>query len=91
MRQHYVGPDGRRGEPGQLVRLSDGRAAETRPVRCPNGHVLAHGTFTPVWLPCRVEGRNGHRTHRCHACDGVVYTPPLDEHCWRDDGQHPQT
>ncbi|MCC3329444.1 hypothetical protein [Nocardia abscessus] len=46
MRQHYIGPDGRPAEPGTLIRQPDGRAAETRPVRCPNGHPLAHGTFT---------------------------------------------
>ncbi|MGV9540955.1 hypothetical protein ACWDSF_06480 [Nocardia beijingensis] len=91
MRQHYIGPDGRRAEPGELIRLPpDGRAAESRPVRCPNGHLLAPGRYTVGWLPCRVAGRVGHRTHRCRECEGVVYTPPLDEHCWRGDGQHPQ-
>lgn len=80
MRQHYVVQGRRVEDPRKLVRLGEGNWVEPKPVRCPDGHILANRQVTAGWVPCVAPGRIGHRTHQCD-CGKVVYTPPLDEHC----------
>ena len=53
---------------------------EITPECCPNGHALRRDAPARGWLPCwcsrAVDGRHGHRLHRCPACDEIVQVPP---------------
>lgn len=58
-----------------------GGMAEPVPLECPHGHRFGAGRVTVGWQACVAPGRNGHRTHCCNLCGGVILTPPADEHC----------
>jgi hypothetical protein len=55
----------------------------TPPATCANGHPLGAGQVLVAWLPCTcagADGKRGHLTASCRACDAVWYdTPHTDD------------
>lgn len=54
--------------------------AETPPTHCHNGHKFGPRRVLVGSYVCSCEIHH-HRTHRCRACEDVVYTPPLGPGC----------